>query len=422
MEQLYLRKINKIEGQVDLVGSKSLTNRALLLSALAKGTTSLSNILLSDDTKYMLEALTKLKVNYTQDDNKIVINGLDGTFSVDGCLNLFLGNAGTAMRPLSAALAISKGSYILEGVERMYSRPIAPLVDSLNSLGLKLSYMQKEGYPPLKIEGAKALSNTVAIRGDISSQYLSALLIIAPMLEQGLTINVIGDLISKPYIDLTIKLIEHFGAKVSRDGYTCFKVEPTKYQSPKTYLVEGDASGATYFMAAAAIKGHVKITGLGRNSIQGDIKFIDVLRQMGAHIDVYDDYLEVFQSQLSGIDIDMNDMPDAAMTLVPMALYTTTPVNIRNIASWRVKETDRITAMAEQMSKLGVKVLTTNDSIFIDASTRNQDIVDFDTYDDHRMAMCMSLIALDRDIIINDPKCVNKTFPQYFEFLAKISV
>lgn len=424
MESLKLQKITGIEGQINLVGSKSLTNRALLLSALAQGTTVLENVLISDDSKHMLNALMQLGVDVEIHGTTVKVQGLSSLFKVNGDkpLELYLGNAGTAMRPLLAALAFSSGKYILTGEPRMMERPIKSLVDSLRELGAKIKYLNNEGFPPLYIEGTTPISNTVFIDGSTSSQYISAILMLAPMLTTELKINLVGDLISKPYVDLTIKLIEFFGAKVKREAYRSFSVASTGYKSPAKYLVEGDASGATYFMAAAAIKGHVKIFGLGKKSIQGDIKFIDVLRQMGAHIDVYDNYIEIFKSKLNGIDVDMNDMPDAAMTLVPMSLFTLSPIKIKNIASWKVKETDRIIAMATEMRKLGVNVEYGEDFIYIDASVRNQEIPCFDTYNDHRMAMCMSLIALDRDIVINDPKCTAKTFPQYFDFLASISI
>ncbi|SPT67819.1 3-phosphoshikimate 1-carboxyvinyltransferase [Anaerobiospirillum thomasii] len=418
-EQLKINKIDKVCGTVTMPGSKSLSNRALLLSALCSGTTVLKNVLRSDDTDRMLDALKALGVKYEDKGQCISVQGLGHAFDCSGEITLDLGNAGTAMRPLCAALSLSKGSFVLTGQVRMMERPIGPLTEALKSLGLDIEYLNNDGYPPLKIKGSEVHSHSVAISGSTSSQFISALLMVAPLC-QGLEIKVVGDLISKPYVDLTIALLHSFGIKVERQGYNHFTLGSAYYKSPGSYLVEGDATSATYFMAAAAINGEVEIKGLGKNSCQGDIKFLDVLSQMGAKVTLSDESVKVVKGTLSGIDIDMNDMPDAAMTLVPMALFTNGPVRITNIASWRVKETDRISAMVTEMSKLGVKVTSGRDYIYIDGSVKNSLPVVFDTYDDHRMAMSMSLVAFDRDIIINDPKCTAKTFPNYFELLESI--
>ncbi|MGN0902485.1 MAG: 3-phosphoshikimate 1-carboxyvinyltransferase, partial [Succinivibrio sp.] len=298
--------------------------------------------------------------------------------------------------------------------------PIGPLTEALRSMGLNIEYLNNDGFPPLRIRGAEVKSHEVAISGATSSQFISALLMTAPVCG-GLKIKIVGDLISKPYVDLTCALIEKFGAKISRNGYSEFEVEGTGYTSPGTYLIEGDATGATYFAAAAAIAGEIEIYGLPKDSVQGDFRFFEVLEQMGAKVTRLDNSVIVKQGKLKGIDIDMNAMPDAAMTLIPMALYTDGPVTVRNIASWRVKETDRIHAMATEMMKLGVFVETGEDYIKVDASKRNSDEVVFDTYNDHRMAMCMSLAAFDRNIVINDPECINKTFPTYFTTLKTVS-
>ena len=418
---LNLKKIESVKGKVIIPGSKSLSNRALLVSSLAKGNTTLLNVLKSDDTARMIEALQTLSVKLNVNMNKIDIQGNDGVFSGDLCQKeLYLGNAGTAMRPLCSVLSVSKGVYKLTGEPRMMERPIGPLTEALKSIGLNIEYLNNDGFPPLLIRGSKVNSHEVSISGTTSSQFISALLMTAPVCG-GLKIKIVGDLISKPYVDLTIDLIEKFGAKVLRNGYKEFEVLPTGYTSPTTYLIEGDATSATYFAAAAAIAGEIEIYGLSKSSVQGDFKFFSVLEKMGAKVTYLENSVIVKKDKLHGIDIDMNAMPDAAMTLVPMALYTDSPVTIRNIASWRVKETDRIQAMVNEMSKLGVCVSSGNDYISIDATQRNNITPSFDTYNDHRMAMCMSLVAFDREININDPECINKTFPTYFNLLKSVS-
>lgn len=444
LETLTLEKIDHISGSVKLIGSKSLTNRALLLSALSEGRTKLTNILRSDDSKVMIQALKQLGVKVEeneQDPTEVIINGLGGVFNTQeqGTIELFLGNAGTAMRPLAAALALSNGTYKLTGEDRMYERPIGILVDALRKLGAKIEYLGNEGYPPLLITGLKALENNntnqattyeLEVAGNTSSQFISALLMVGSLLDKPMNLKVKGELISKPYVNLTCELLKRFGIQVANNDYVSFTINPQALISPNHYLVEGDASGATYFLAAAAIRGSVKVYGVGKASIQGDTKFIEVLSQMGANIEIGDDYLAVSQAQeLKGIDIDMNDMPDAAMTLVPMALFTKEPIIIRNIESWRVKETDRIAALATEMRKLGCQVEEGQDYIKVQATGDNYQkikeqgtLIDFDTYNDHRMAMSMSLAALDRSIIINDPMCCKKTFPDYFERLALVSV
>lgn len=428
MQKLKLNKLTKAEGSVTLPGSKSLTNRALLLSALSEGTTELKGVLRSDDTARMLEALQALGVNLSVDGDNVSVEGLGGGFKPEAAkdenkpLELFLGNAGTAMRPLCAALALSQGSYVLTGEPRMMQRPIGPLAEALKSMGCSIEYLNNDGYPPLAIKGSVPAVHEVGISGSTSSQFISALLMAAP-LAGGLKLKVEGELISKPYAAMTVRLMERFGAEVKRDGWRSFAVSAKGYVSPGSFVVEGDASAATYFLAAGAVAGSVTVKGLGRDSVQGDARFADVLAEMGADIKWGENEVTCSKAdQLHGIEIDMNDMPDAAMTLVPLALYTDSPVVVKNIASWRVKETDRILAMATEMRKLGVKVESGADYIALDASVREDgmELPCFDTYNDHRMAMAMSLAAFDRAVEINDPDCTSKTFPGYFAEFAKI--
>lgn len=432
---LPLGPISQVLGSVHLVGSKSLTNRALLLSALSTGRTKLTNILRSDDSKVMLESLHKLGVTVEPDPNDattVTITGVGGSFHAAEPVNLFLGNAGTAMRPLCAALALSQGTFELTGEPRMYERPIGILVDALRTLGAKVEYLGTEGYPPLKITGTTSpAANTVEVAGNTSSQFITALLMVGALLPNGLNLKVQGELISKPYVAMTCALLQRFGVTVENHDFEHFVVKHQELTSSGAYLVEGDASGATYFLAAAAIAGEVTVKGVGAGSLQGDAHFIDVLSKMGAHTEIGPDYLKVSapEQKLHGIDLDLNDMPDAAMTLVPMALFTDSPIAIRNIASWRVKETDRIAALATEMRKLGCAVEEGPDYIVVDGNTEQcralladpNFIPAFDTYNDHRMAMSLSLVALKHPVIIKDYRCCAKTFPDYFERLAALA-
>ncbi|MDD6318876.1 MAG: 3-phosphoshikimate 1-carboxyvinyltransferase [Succinatimonas hippei] len=423
MNSIRIEKIKSVSGRVTLPGSKSLSNRALLCASLSDGRTTLLNLLRSDDTARMIEALKALGVTINDRGTTCQVDGIGHGFDTGlNRIRLDLGNAGTAMRPLCAALAFSNGNYELTGSKRMFERPIGPLCEALRSVGAHVDYLNNPGFPPLVIRGSKPKSHEISVDGSLSSQFLTALLLSSPI-AGGLKIRVRGELISKPYVDLSIRLMERFGVEVQRRGYSEFTIsDDARYKSPGSFLIEGDATAATYFAAAAAIAGKVEIYGLSDNSVQGDTAFLNVLERMGANVTRLEHSVIVErQGRLKGIDVDMNAMPDAAMTLVPLALYTDGPVTIRNIASWRVKETDRISAMETEMRKLGVKVESGADYISIDASVRNQDVPSFDTYDDHRMAMCMSLCAFDRDIVINDPQCVAKTFPGYFKELQAVT-
>ena len=425
MHQLTLKPIRRIEGEINLPGSKSLSNRALLLAALAKGTTKITNLLESDDTRYMLEALKELGIDYrlSEDKRECVITGNGGPIISDIPHTLYLGNAGTAMRPLTAALTLGKGDYTLTGDPRMKERPIGHLVDALRQAGAQITYLENEHYPPLHIEANGLEGGEVEINGEISSQFLTALLMAAPMAKQDMTIRIIGELVSKPYIDITLELMKRFGVVVEHDNYEIFRIKSGQtYQSPGTFMVEGDASSASYFLAAAAIKGgSVKVTGIGRESIQGDVAFADVLEKMGAKVEWSDESITVSRGELHGIDMDFNHIPDAAMTIATMALFVKEPTTLRNIYNWRVKETDRLAAMATELRKVGAEVEEGEDYLRI-VPPEHLKHAAIDTYDDHRMAMCFSLLALDPvSVTINDPECTAKTFPTYFEELEKIS-
>jgi len=425
MNTLTLKPIAYIDGEVNLPGSKSLSNRALLLAALAEGTTTITNLLQSDDTRHMLNALKQLGIQYTlsKDKTECCVVGNAAALENTESQELFLGNAGTAMRPLCAALCLGKGTYVLTGEARMKERPIGHLVDALRQAGAKISYLENEGYPPVKIEANGLKGGKVEIDGSISSQFLTALLLASPMVKNDMTISIIGELVSKPYIDITLDIMQKFGVEVYNDDYKTFTIKAgQKYKAIESYMVEGDASSASYFLAAAAIKGGtVKVTGIGRKSIQGDVEFVDVLEQMGARVEWEENYISVTRDVLRPIDMDFNHIPDAAMTVATMALFAKGTTTLRNIYNWRVKETDRLFAMATELRKVGAEVEEGEDYLKITPPKVLKHAA-IDTYDDHRMAMCFSLLALDdASVTINEPECTAKTFPDYFEVLESIS-
>ena len=430
MEQLTLPAYTKANGTIKLPGSKSISNRTLLLAALASGVTEIRDLLVSDDTARMLEALEKLGIKLEKlSETDWRVHGCGGNFANKNA-ELFLGNAGTAFRPLTAALALSGGHYRLSGVPRMHVRPIGDLVDALRQAGAQIEYLENAGFPPLKISPASFdLSKPIQIRGDVSSQFLTALLMALPLTKQQANIEVVGELISKPYIEITLNLMAKFGVKVQRDGWQRFTIPAdVQYTSADHIFVEGDASSASYFLAAGAIGGDIQVDGLGKNSIQGDVRFADAIELMGGAISYGENFISASKAkQIKAIDLDCNHIPDAAMTLAIMALFaqgnsdlerTTT---LRNIASWRVKETDRLTAMATELRKVGATVIEGADYLSITPPAQLTPNAVIDTYDDHRMAMCFSLVSLGGvPITINDPKCVNKTFPNYFEEFKKL--
>jgi len=424
MEQLKLEPISQVNGTVVLPGSKSLSNRILLLAALSKGTTQVENLLDSDDIRYMLGALNELgvEVELSEDKTTAIVHGVSGQFS-QPTKPLFLGNAGTAFRPLTAALAAIEGNYELTGEPRMEERPIGHLVDALSGLNANVKCLKNEGYPPLNISGKKLKGGEVSIDGSISSQFLTALLMSAPLFKNDTKITIIGELVSKPYIDITLDVMSRFGITVENNNYESFIVKTgQQYTSPGRIMVEGDASSASYFMAAAAINGGtIEIKGVGSKSVQGDIGFANVMEQVGAKVQWFDEKIVVSKGDLKGVDIDANEIPDAAMTLATVALFAKGKTAIRNIYNWRVKETDRLYAMATELRKVGAEVVEGEDFIEITPPV-TINLTDIDTYNDHRIAMCFSMVAVGgHPIIINDPKCVDKTFPTYFKTLSSIS-
>ena len=411
-------------GVVSLPGSKSISNRVLLLAALADGETTVCDLLESDDTSRMLDALQALGVGVTrQSEDRWLIDGCGSNFPIKHS-ELFLGNAGTVFRPLTAALALSGGEYVLKGVARMHERPIGDLVDALRQLGADITYLENEGFPPLHLKPAKIqLGGVVTVRGDVSSQFLTGLLMALPLTGQTATVDVVGELISKPYIEITLAIMARFGVHVQREGWQHFTVPAgSRYVSPGKVYVEGDASSASYFLALGAIGGGpVRVEGVGQDSIQGDVRFAEALAKMGAVIEMGPNWMEsrAPEGGLVAVDLDCNHIPDAAMTLATTALFAKGTTTLRNIASWRVKETDRIAAMATELRKLGAIVEEGQDYIRVTPAKLWPAAID--TYDDHRMAMCFSLAAFGTPLRINDPKCVAKTFPDYFERFALIA-
>jgi 3-phosphoshikimate 1-carboxyvinyltransferase len=431
MEQLTLSASTSANGTITLPGSKSISNRTLLLAALANGVTEIRDLLASDDTSRMLEALEALGIkleNFAE--NAWRVTGCNGDFPNKNA-DLFLGNAGTAFRPLTAALAFANGDYKLSGVPRMHERPIGDLVDALRQAGAQIEYLQNEGFPPLKISAATLnLNSAIKIRGDVSSQFLTALLMALPLTKQKATIEVVGELISKPYIEITLNLMAKFGVQIERNGWQSFTIPAdSNYHSPSQIFVEGDASSASYFLAAGAIAGNITVEGLGEQSIQGDVRFAEALALMGGHISYGKNHITASKAdKIKAIDLDCNHIPDAAMTLAILALFAQGNTNeertttLRNIASWRVKETDRIAAMATELRKVGAIVEEGADYIKVTPPAQLIPNAVIDTYDDHRMAMCFSLVSLANvPIVINDPNCVAKTFPNYFAEFKKLA-
>lgn len=425
MESLTIDPIAEISGVINLPGSKSVSNRALLLASLAKGTTTLTNLLDSDDIRHMLGALKSLGVVYRLSDDKTTceVDGLGAPLGPCSESQIFLGNAGTAMRPLCAALCLGSAEYELGGEPRMEERPIGDLVDALVQAGAEIEYLKEEGYPPLKIKAQGLKGGAVSIDGTVSSQFLTAFLMAAPMAKSDCEVTIVGDLVSKPYIEITLKMMASFGVLVENQDYKRFVIKGGQhYKTPGKFLVEGDASSASYFLAAAAIKGgKIRVNGVGKASMQGDVLFADVLEKMGAKITWGDEFIEAEAGELVAVDMDMNHIPDAAMTIATVALFAKGTTAIRNVYNWRVKETDRLFAMATELRKVGAEVVEGEDYIEITPADKIVHAA-IDTYDDHRIAMCFSLVALsDTPVTINDPGCTSKTFPDYFQQFEKVA-
>ena len=437
-DYLDLAPVRRVRGTVRLPGSKSISNRILLLAGLAQGETRIRDLLESEDTQVMLEALRALGVTCADEGGRVFrVQGAGGAFPVKRA-QLFLGNAGTAFRPLTAVLALCAGEYRLSGTPRMHERPIADLIDALRGLGARIDYLQKKGFPPLVLHPAAIRpGGRVSVRGDVSSQFVTGLLIALPLTGARTVLAVEGELVSKPYVELTLNILRRFGVAVEREGWTTFTIPAgARYASPGEIYVEGDASAASYFLAAGAISGltgggPVRVEGVGRASMQGDVRFTETLARMGAAIAMGENWIEAGaraetarRGRLNAIDADFNDMPDAAMTAAVAALFADGTSTLRNIGSWRVKETDRIAAMAAELRKLGAAVEEGPDYLRITPppGSRLTPHAVIDTYDDHRMAMCFSLAALGgAGVRINDPRCVAKTFPEYFKVLDSIS-
>ena len=425
-ERLRLDPIRRISGSITLPGSKSLSNRVLLLAMLSEGETFIENLLDSDDVRRMIDALAKLKISYEENwpDKKICVKGERGRIPVDKA-ELFLGNAGTAIRSLTAALTLGHGRFVLDGIERMRERPIQDLLDGLNQLGAQVRSINKTGCPPVEIIANGLPGGITELSGAISSQYLSAILLTSPYAQTPVEIRIKDHLVSIPYVEMTIRLMNRFGVNVGvSEDFKGFHINaPQSYKSPGTYFVEGDASSASYFLAGAAITGGtITVIGCGTDSLQGDARFAEIMEMMGAEVQWEPNQITVRGSgNLKGINVDMNEMPDAAMTLAVAALFAKGTTAIRNIYNWRLKETERLKAVSSELKKLGATVEEGEDYIIIEPPKKLLP-AEIATYDDHRMAMAFSLAACGEvPITLLDPSCVSKTFPDYFDQLSKLT-
>ena len=418
-DKLTLSPIQKISGSVVLPGSKSLSNRILLLSMLAEGKTEIQNLLDSDDVRRMVEALETLGIQLEENraENLITVSGTSGIIPVKEA-TLMLGNAGTAIRPLTAAMTLGHGRFVLDGVQRMRERPIIDLVNGLSQLGANLRCINGTDCPPVEVIADGLPGGITRLSGAISSQYLTAILLAAPYADKEVQIEITDKLVSVPYVEMTLRLMQSFGVSVNHENFRLFHIPRQTYRSPGNIFVEGDASSASYFLAGAAItKGTVTVKGCGTDSLQGDARFAEVLEKMGAKVEWEPQQVKLTGNSLNGIDVDMNQMPDAAMTLAVAALFASGPTAIRNIYNWRVKETERLQAVSTELRKLGAEVEEGYDYLVIQPPEQIRK-AEIDTYDDHRMAMAFSLAACgESPMTINNPGCVSKTFPDYFEVL-----
>ena len=433
MQQLTLAPIKQVNGEVTVPGSKSLSNRALLLAGLAVGNTEITNLPDSDDTWQMINALRQLGVGIERNGTTAQVTGHGGLFESPGDGKFSLGNAGTAVRPLTAILSLIPGEFHVDGDDYMRERPISHLVDALRQLGAEITYEGESGCPPIRLTGGQVNGGKLSIPGNISSQYLTALLMALPLCRADSDIAVVGEQVSKPYLDITLNIMRRFNVLAvnvpatddneASGDYRQFHIPGNQqYRSPGSLLVEGDASSASYFFGAAAIRGKVRVHGIGELSIQGDYRFLDVIEEMGASVHRTADWVEVTGSNLHGIDVDLNHIPDAAMTVAAMALFARGKTVIRNIYNWRVKETDRMHAMSTGLRQLGATVVTGDDYIVIEPPAALK-AATIETHGDHRVAMSFSLAALgNQAITIKDPDCTRKTFPGYFSTLSSISV
>jgi len=411
----------KVNAIIRVPGSKSYTNRALVTAALADGVSTVDNALFSEDTQYMASCLRSLGIPIEEHKNgcRFIVHGETGVIPVEKA-SLFVGNAGTAMRFLTALLTLGNGVYEIGGIKRMGQRPIQDLLDGLNQLGADVKSKFNNGCPPVIIRASGLLGGKALVKGDLSSQYFSALLMAAPYAKRDVTIEVQGDLVSKRYVDMTIALMHQFGVTIENKNYKAFFIKAGQRYKAIRYYVEGDASATSYFLAAAAITGgKVRVTGIGENSLQGDIHFADILKKMGCRVSMGPDWIEVCGGILQGVDVDMGDMPDVVQTLAAVAVFAQGRTRVRNVKNMRIKETDRIAAVVKELGKMGITATEYEDGFEIVPSAPNP--AEIETYDDHRMAMSFALIGLRvHGILIKNPECVSKTFPGYFQRLEEL--
>ena len=409
----------KFTAEIAIPGSKSITNRALVIGALADGGTGLSNWLKCEDTEVMISALGQLGFKISQANNSLGIDGCGGVIP-NAKAQLNTENSGTTMRFLTGLAALGKGDYTLDGSPRMRERPIEDLLNGLNSLGVKVRSVNENGCPPVSVRAGGIPGGSCRLAGDISSQFLTSILLCAPYAGEDVTIQITGELVSRPYVDMTIRMMREFGVSVSEDEPNIFTITSGQRYRGRSYGIEGDASSASYFWAAAAITGgRINVTNIGENSIQGDAGFPRILERMGAEIRTGPDWMEVKGPVTRGIKIDLNDMPDMVMTLAITSLFVPGRTIITNVANLRYKESDRLKALTIELKKIGATVEELPDGIVIEGG--NLHGAEIETYNDHRIAMAFSLAGLRiPGIKIKDPDCVNKTFPSFFDIFLSL--
>ncbi|MEE2987572.1 MAG: 3-phosphoshikimate 1-carboxyvinyltransferase [Nitrospinota bacterium] len=414
-----IRPTTNISATVGCPPSKSYTNRALLIAALADGECRIEFPLFSDDTRYMKEALIQFGIPVRQEENAFVIAGKAGVLSVSE-RELFVGNAGTTMRFLTTFSALAPGLTYLTGDDRMQERPISDLLDCLNLMGIRAESVRKNSCPPLEIHGGQVQGGSLNLAGDKSSQYLTSVLLSAPYFRNDTTIKIQGELTSKSYADITLDIMKSFGVHVENEGYRKFVVPSGKKYQARNYRVEGDWSSASYFLAAAAVAGGtIDITALNPDSVQGDAGFLNVLKQMGCSVEKTGEKIHLRANPLKGISINMNSMPDAVQTLAVVALFADGPTRIDGIGNLRIKETDRIRALATELFRLGAEVESGDDFLIVKPGTYAP--AEIETYHDHRMAMSFAVAGLKiPGVKIKNPGCVAKSFPDFFERFNKI--
>jgi 3-phosphoshikimate 1-carboxyvinyltransferase len=409
-----IRPLQGFDSEVTAPPSKSVTNRALIVAALARGESRLRNPLVADDTDLMARALEKLGIRVRREEESWMVAGCGGSFTVRDA-SLFAGHAGTTMRFLTALVGVGDGTFVVDGSERMRQRPIGPLVEALREMGAGVEFPATEGYPPVRVRASGLRGGRITLSGEISSQFLSAVLMVAPFCRDGLEVEVAGRLVSVPYVDLTTEVMKAFGAPVEVEEHRRFRVSPGAVYSGRDFTVEGDYSSASYFFAAAAVTGgSIRVRGLNPDSKQGDRRLPELLERMGCRLEWEPAAVRLTGGRLRGIDADLRDMPDMAQTLGVVALFAEGKTVLTGLGNLRVKETDRLAALAAELAKLGAFVREGRDSLEVEPRTPHG--AEIETYRDHRMAMSFAVAGLGLPgVVIRDPACVGKSYPAFWD-------